>query len=286
MSGFSTEWLALREPIDERARAAELIQPLSRWRGNTERIRVLDLAAGTGANFRFLAPLLGGEQAWLLADHDPGLLAALPSAMAQWASRKGFAIDSGGRRVRGGAFEAEILTLRCDLSRDLGCLPWEDCRLVTASALLDLVSEAWLSNLAEHCRAARAATLFALTYDGRMRWDPEEPPDGHVRMMVNGHQLRDKGFGPALGPTADAKAHQILASSGYRVTSGCSDWRVTPDEKAVQTALIEGWELAAREMVPERGADLAIWRQSRIAHIAAGRSRLTVGHRDLLAVPA
>ena len=285
MSGFSTEWLALREPIDERARAAELILPLHRWRGNTERIRVLDLAAGTGANLRFLAPLLGGEQAWLLADNDPGLLAELPSAMARWASRKGFAIDSGGRRVRGRTFEAEILTLRCDLSRDLGSLPWEDCRLVTASALLDLVSEAWLTTLAEHCQATRAATLFALSYDGRMRWDPEEPADQDVRMMVNSHQLRDKGFGPALGPTAALKAHKILASSGYRVTSGRSDWRVTPDDEAVQRALIEGWELAAREMIPERGADLAIWRQSRIAHIAAGRSRLIVGHRDLLAVP-
>jgi SAM-dependent methyltransferase len=285
MSGFSAEGLALREPIDERARAAELILPLRKWRGNAERIRVLDLAAGTGANLRFLAPLLGGGQVWLLADNDPGLLTALPSAMERWASRKGFAIDSGGRRVRGGAFEAEILTLRCDLSRDLGCLPWEDCRLVTASALLDLVSEAWLSNLAEHCRAARAATLFALTYDGRMRWDPEEPADQNVRMMVNSHQFRDKGFGPALGPTAALKAHRTFASSGYRVTSRRSDWRVTPDDEAVQRALIEGWELAAREMVPERGTDLAIWRQTRFAHIAAGRSRLIVGHRDLLAVP-
>ncbi len=285
MSGFSAEWLALREPIDARARAAELILPLSTWRANTGRIRVLDLAAGTGTNLRFLAPLLGGEQAWLLADHDPGLLAALPSAMERWASRNGFAIDSGRRRVRGRAFEAEIHTLRCDLSRDLGCLPWEDCGLVTASALLDLVSEAWLTTLAEHCRAARAATLFALSYDGRMRWHPEEPADRHVSTMVNSHQLRDKGFGPALGPTAALKAHEILASLGYRVTSGRSDWRVAPDDEGVQRALIEGWELAAREMSPELGADLAVWRQRRIAHIAAGRSRLIVGHRDLLAIP-
>jgi SAM-dependent methyltransferase len=285
MSGFSAEWLALREPMDDRARAAELIQPLRRWRGKTERIRVLDLAAGTGANLRFLAPLLGGEQAWLLADHDPRLLAALPSAMERWASRKAFAVDSAGRRVRGQGFEAEILTLRCDLSRDLGSLPWGDFRLITASALLDLVSEAWLTTLAEHCRAARAAALFALSYDGRMRWDPEEPADRHVRMAINSHQRREKGFGPALGPTAAAQTHKIFASSGFRVTSGRSDWQVTPADEAVQKALIEGCELAAREMVPEREADLAIWRQRRLAHVAAGRSRLTVGHRDLLAVP-
>jgi hypothetical protein len=35
--------------------------------------------------------------------------------------------------------------------------------LVTASALLDLVSESWMKTLAARCRDAGAAVLFALT---------------------------------------------------------------------------------------------------------------------------
>ena len=52
-----------------------------------------------------------------------------------------------------------------------------DRRLVTASALLDLVSAAWVESLASECRVAGAAGLFALIYDGRIHCSPEEPGD-------------------------------------------------------------------------------------------------------------
>ena len=50
MGGFSADWLALREPSDARARSAALTAAvLDRLGGGTE-VRILDLAAGTGAN--------------------------------------------------------------------------------------------------------------------------------------------------------------------------------------------------------------------------------------------
>ncbi|MDJ0891981.1 MAG: class I SAM-dependent methyltransferase, partial [Gammaproteobacteria bacterium] len=73
MSGFSGEWLALREPVDDRSRSGTLVTRLSA-RAPEGRLRVLDLGAGTGANLRYLAPRLGGEQEWLLVDHDSSLL--------------------------------------------------------------------------------------------------------------------------------------------------------------------------------------------------------------------
>ncbi len=50
--------------------------------------------------------------------------------------------------------------------------------LVTASALLDLVSERWLRALAARCAGHGAAVLFALSYDGRIVCSPEDPDDG------------------------------------------------------------------------------------------------------------
>ena len=45
---------------------------------------MLDLATGTGANLRYLAPHLPGLQHWLVVDRDP-LLALLPGLMSSWA---------------------------------------------------------------------------------------------------------------------------------------------------------------------------------------------------------
>ncbi len=37
--------------------------------------RIIDLACGTGSNFRYLNPKLGARQRWLCIDYDPEVLA-------------------------------------------------------------------------------------------------------------------------------------------------------------------------------------------------------------------
>ena len=153
--------------------------------------------------------------------------------------------------------------------------------LVTASALLDLVSERWLHALARRCRDAGAAVLFALTYNGDMRCSPAEPEDEMVRELVNRHQRTDKGFGPALGPDAAESAARAFDELGYDVWRQESDWELGADSAELQVQLIEGWVEAARIIAPEESASLDSWKFRRLAHVAAGRSRLVVGHEDL-----
>jgi hypothetical protein len=65
MSGFSTDWLQLREPFDVAARRPMLIDELLPHiaRGTTEApLEIVDFGAGAGSNFRYLAPQLGGVQ--------------------------------------------------------------------------------------------------------------------------------------------------------------------------------------------------------------------------------
>ena len=56
MSGFSAEWLALREPYDAKARNAAVLDAVaSAFRGEPS-VSVVDLACGTGATLRALGP--------------------------------------------------------------------------------------------------------------------------------------------------------------------------------------------------------------------------------------
>ena len=153
--------------------------------------------------------------------------------------------------------------------------------MVTASALLDLVSGAWLEGLADACRAAGASVLFALTYDGRIDCVPSLPDDARVRELVNRHQRTDKGFGPALGPMAAGHAETAFSRRGYQVHVSASDWVIGPDEPALQYALIDGWADAAAALAPAEAARLTAWKRARHAAVDEGRSTLTVGHQDL-----
>jgi SAM-dependent methyltransferase len=264
-AGFSADWLALREPADAAARSIRLTRAMADSFLQGAELRVLDLGAGTGANLRYLAPRLPAPQRWLLVDHDGALLASVATR------------DDGPRRVA-----TRQLDLRAIGDREAREM-FSGRALVTASALLDLVSEEWMRALGTRCREAGAALLFALSYDGRIQCTPEEPEDAEVRALVNRHQRTDKGFGPALGPDAPAVAETVLVSLGYRVERERSDWELGPAAQDLQQQLIDGWAQAAVEIAPERSAALSGWRDRRLAHVAAHRSHLIVGHQDLAA---
>jgi hypothetical protein len=265
MGGFSADWLALREPADARARSAGLTGAIAdRLAGG----RVLDLASGTGANVRYLEGFFRGDRGsrhWLLVDNDPVLLA---KASVLLGSREG------------------VETRAVDLSAALEPAAANLCAgqdLVTASALLDLVSERWLNALAGRCADSRSAVLFALTYNGGISCSPGDPEDAMVRDLVNRHQRIDKGFGPALGPDAAASAARAFAAHGYHVRQERSDWILADDVPVLQNQLIEGWADAAVEIAPEESRRVDGWKTRRLAHVSAGRSRIVVGHDDLAA---
>ena len=284
MGEFSAEWLALREPADAAARSERLLQTVAARFALETNLTVLDVGAGTGSNARYLAERLHPQQQWLLVDHDPSLLIEASQRLRAWGEARGLSVsrDEGAWRVEGEGLAVTFATRLADLA-DLASSSelFLDRRLVTASALLDLVSAPWLESLASECRQAGAAALFALTYDGRIHCSPEEPGDDEVRQLVNEHQRSDKGFGPALGPTAGTVAAECFGALGYSVEREASDWHLEPDAGELQRQLIEGWSRAAVQMNPDRAAFIREWTDRRLAHVLEGHSRLVVGHEDL-----
>jgi SAM-dependent methyltransferase len=268
MAGFSADWLALREPADALVRSAALVSVIVEHLADVDPLRVLDLGAGTGANARYLDQRFPRGARWLLVDDDPDLLARAACAIPA---------DRLDTRI------ADLATALDPPDDDIDIISGHD--LVTASALLDLVSAEWLLALAGRCRDAEAAVLFALTYNGTMECTPREPEDELVRDLVNVHQRTDKGFGPALGPDAAETAARAFDEVGYEVWREPSDWALSPDSTELQTQLIEGWAEAAEAVSPERAAAFRDWKRRRLAHVAAGRSRVVVGHEDLAAWP-
>ncbi len=259
------DWLALREPVDHRSRAADLMAPLAEWWGGRSSRRVLDLGSGTGSNLRYLAPRLPGEQEWTLVDRDAALLdQATGTAVAV----------AGVARVKRVPGELDREGLELVAGADL----------VTASALLDLVTQEWLERLAATCRAAGNAVLLTLTWDGTMTWNDPDPDDALVAEAVRIHQRRDKGMGPALGPAAGPATERAFRSAGYDTWLRPSPWRLGADDASLARALIDGCVAAAAEQRPADASLIRGWAERRRA-TAAHPFGLEVGHVDLLALP-
>ncbi|MBS3785510.1 MAG: class I SAM-dependent methyltransferase [Gammaproteobacteria bacterium] len=259
---FAADWLALREPADHRARPDTLINPLNAAIATSDVIRVLDLGAGTGSNYRYLAPKLIRPQRWTLYDHDPALL-------AHTASEHDVTPLTGDLQVLIGPYGQSLLA-KTDL--------------ITASALLDLVSAAWLDALIEQIVARRIPALFALSYNGHIESIPATAADQALVQAVNAHQRSEKGFGPALGPDAGSYCAERFRHHGYHVYVAESPWLLGPDEAELQQLLITGWIQAASAVQPGNATAFAQWQQDHLHQIS--HKRLRVGHQDLLALPA
>jgi hypothetical protein len=231
-------------------------------------VNVVDLGSGTGSNLRYLTPRIPGRQEWVLVDHDAGLL------------------DRVGEPDGDCTVSTMVLDLADVTSSDLAATIG-DADLVTASALLDLVSSDWLNRVATLCQGAHCAALFALSYDGTIAWSGEPHPcDELVRSAVNTHQRGEKGLGSALGPDAAPTAEESFQRRGFLTFVARSPWRLGPDEAQLARALVDGWEGAAVEIRPDEETRIRAWADERREHLKSHEWGLTVGHLDLLALPA
>ncbi len=276
MTGFSAQWLALREGVDLVARDAATRDAALKYFARRDEIRVVDLACGAGSNPRALAPLLGPRQFWRLVDHDAGLLAGARTALTAWADdvegQEPLALRKNARRLD---FAFERLDLNADLA---GALAGAD--LVSAAAFFDLVSPDWIEVFCAELARRRLPLYAVLTYDGRESWTPPHAADAAMLEAFLRHQARDKGFGPAAGPRAGATLQAALERHGFDVQVGASPWRLGAVDAELIAALCE----VAAEAVAQTGlvdaAVIADWRAAR-----REASGCEIGHVDIFASP-
>jgi hypothetical protein len=288
MSGFSADWLRRREPFDLAARDHTLARSFATALGAHRPRKIIDLAAGSGANFRALAPLLGGDQDWLLVDHDAALLAAQATEIARWAGLQGWRCEPNDDAliVQSAGACWRVRAQMLDLVQDLERIDFAASDGVTTTAFLDLVSAAWLQQLCRQLTHSQRPLLATLTVDGRRAWSPALPADVRIQAAFQRHQGGDKGFGPALGNTAATVLASHLAANGYSVTTARSDWHIGAEHPEMLLQMVTEAAAVATEADPANVTPIAQWSAQRSAQLAAAQLALEIGHLDLLAEPA
>jgi hypothetical protein len=265
----SREWLALREPADAVARASDLVEPLERHLPATGRRVIHDLGCGTGAMGRWLAPRLPGPQHWVLRDHDADLLLAAAT------ERPGPAAD--GATVIVETKQSDITRLP---PRDLA-----DASLITASALLDMLTEEELAGLVSVCAAAGCPVLLTLSVVGRVELTPGDPLDRDVAAAFDAHQRRTTPGGRRLGPDAVALASEAFGRLGAEILVRPSPWRLGASQAELAAEWFSGWVSAARAQRTELAAETDGYKRRRLAQAAAGQLTVIVDHVDLRILP-
>ena len=276
MSGFSPEWLALREPSDHRSRDGLLAMALADRLQSKPLVRVVDLGCGTGSNIRATYAALGREQHWTLVDYDPKLLAAARASLTAWADA---ATQEGDRLVLLKSGKTLVVAFRqANLVTDLDAALGRDADLITASALFDLCSADFITRFARAVADRRAVFYTVLTYNGVQHWTPRHAHDEVMADAFHAHQKTDKGFGPSAGPDAPKAIAKAFAACGYTVKEAESLWLLSRSDKTLVDALVPGFASAVRETGAVPAAKIDAW-------LGQPRHGSEVGHVDTLALP-
>ena len=265
----SPGWLELREAADAAARARELVDELRRRVRTDGHWTIHDLACGSGAMGRWLAPLLPGPQHWVLHDRDPELLSLA-------------AVNPPGSAADGA--EVAVETRVCDVTR-LRADDLAGATLITASALLDLLTRDELNALIHACAAAGSPVLFALSVTGRVQLLPADPLDARVAAAFDAHQRRETSRGRLLGANAVAATVEGFRRLGAEVLVRPSPWRLGATRSNLAVEWLTGWVDAACEHEPALEPEADLYRRRRLREAAAGVLAVTVDHADLLALP-
>lgn len=262
---IAADWLALRRPADENARAgtARLLTRL--WRHLHARpdacagepVHMIDVGAGTGANQAWLAPRLPFAATWTLLDHDPALLH--------------HPLQGTGQRIV------------ADLSHLPDLLAQDDAwaRVVTCSALLDLLTHDDLDTLAELLVDTGTPALLSLTVTGEVDYAPADEADHPLALAFDEHQSRDGLAGPAAAPHLAAR----LASLGAQVVRAHTPWRLAAGDAELLQRFLQDRVDAALEAAPGLDGTASSWLERRLDQAGAGTLAVVVGHEDLLVLP-
>ena len=256
-------------PLTPRPVHPDLVDYLAPRLPATGRLVIHDLGCGTGAMGRWLAPRLPGPQHWVLHDRDADLLEIA-------------AADLLGPAADGAAVTVEAR--QSDITRlDPGDLA--DAALITASALLDVLTGDELGGLVALCAGAGCPVLLTLSVVGRVELTPADPLDSRVAAAFDAHQRRMTTRGRLLGPDAVDAAVEEFARLGAEVLVRPSPWRLGSGQADLSAEWFAGWVGAACEQQVELAAETAAYARRRHAEASAGQLAVTVDHADLLVLP-
>lgn len=302
-------WLADRHRADLRARehSRALVQTLAEhlssvWGSRGTPVAVVDVGAGTGANQSWLGPALAraldvartdaactapedapsGEtedvnsarwqQDWHLVDHDAELLSAVQSEPQPWL------MDSTRHVGSVGDVEDVVKTLR-------------EPRVVSCSALLDLLTPSQIETLVRATVENAQAALWSLSVTGSVTLTPASADDALVMGLFDADQQRRDD--PSIdsealtGPTGWTRAVQSFSQWGWRVETAATPWHLGPQDAALTVRLLTERAEAARAVDHDPGVQhrLDQWLTRRLLEIDRGALEISVDHADILALP-
>jgi trans-aconitate methyltransferase len=287
-TGFNTAWLEERFAFDTEARNKQVEQDFLHHFSSKKALNILDLGAGSGSSFLYLAERLPMDQSWTFIELNPELAAAGVRRILKVADQKQWTVRSSptdiqlsisGRNVSIKVINGSFLELP-------ELVDIKSFDLATAAAVLDLLTPDMLNKLLSVLSVNQIALLATINYAG-MSFEPETPMDKYYADLYSQHMQREQVFGKTLGPDCTRAIKAYCRTNDLKVISGESNWIVKPKDQRMHRFLLDYMKDAIPEMLDSSQKEEAFhsWLNNKQDMLENEKLKSTVFHFDVFMTP-
>ena len=282
---FSLSWIKAREKYDLKHRSNLLKEQYKKDKSFFNKI--IDLGSGNGSFLRYCHSKKMVFEEMLLIDYDSKLLRDFYASTYNYLNGTNYNIlkesPTKYQLKKIDTIKTEnIQLMNTDILKSLDII--NNYNLISLSAMSDILPILFIKKLLNKV-GKNKIIYFSICFDGSIKWDSSHKYDKYVLTMFNKHQEMNKISGYALGLKSIKLIKEYSAKKKYSFQVEDSSWELKSydeDSKNFQKMYLDTIckplkkdDITDKDMLSE-------WRKVKLKDIVSGKSKITVGHKDIL----
>jgi hypothetical protein len=282
---FSLSWIKMREKYDLKSRSDLLLRQYKK--DNSFFKKIIDLGSGNGSFLRYCHTKKIIFDDMTLIDYDPKLLRNFYTTTCKYLKNSGYSLlkelpTKYKLKKMDETKTRNIKLINNDISKSFDII--DSYNLISLSAMSDILPISFIKKLLNNVSKNKIIYL-SICFSGTVDWHIKHKYDKYIVSMFNNHQEMNKGSGYAIGAKSIKliKGHSIKKQ--YKVSIKDSSWKInsnTEDDKTFQRMYLD---TIYRPLKKDENTDkemLLDWKEAKLRAIQSGRSKIIVGHKDIL----
>lgn len=282
-------WLSYRAACDTAARNKSIERKFLEFFDHKPTLDIVDVGAGTGANFRYYFNRIKQNQHWTFIEKDARLTEETNACMAQFAQQQGYKLEQKNSNlihISADTKQASIKIIQGSLHDIEHLVSLPDADVVTANAVFDLISYEQFDALVHKLKKEYVCLLSTMNYY-EISFLPFSEADMRFIHWYHMYMKRPQSFGIAMGPDACEEMLDLLHQHGMIIVQEASQWHITRNNTAMHHFLLNFMEDAVHSLNLAACEKEAFdqWMAERKQLCRERKLEIYVDHNDIFAYP-
>jgi hypothetical protein len=282
---FSLSWIKAREKYDSKHRSNLLKEQYKKDKSFFNKI--IDLGSGNGSFLRYCHNKKIVFEEMLLIDYNSKLLRDFYASTYNYLNGTNYNIlkESPTKyqlKKTDTIKTKNIQLINTDILKSLDII--NNYNLISLSAMSDILPILFIKKLLNKV-GKNKIIYFSICFDGSIKWDSSHKYDKYVLTMFNKHQEMNKSSGYVVGSKSIKLIKEYSAKKKYSFQIKDSSWELKSyDENAkyFQKMYLDTiYKPLKKDDITDKDM-LSEWRKVKLKDIVSGKSKITVGHKDIL----